>query len=57
MLIVLIAAVVTANTRGGGRSTFTSFTQQGRNDLRQEEYAAELELERKAGGGPKDLAL
>ena len=56
ILIVLIAAIFTVNTRGGGRWTFLPFTQQSRNDLRQEEFAAELELERKARGGPKDLA-
>ena len=56
LLIVLIAALYAVSTRGGGRWTFLPFTQQGRNDLRQEEYFAELELERKARGGPKDLA-
>lgn len=56
LAVVLISAVYTVNTRGGGRWTFLPFSQQGRNDLRQEEYAAELELERKARGGPKDLA-
>ena len=48
LLIVLLAAIFTVNTRGGGSWTFIPFVSKSRNDLNEQEYLAESELARQA---------